>query len=244
MRALLPRPIDDPDVHGFFSSHWIEHGGLRANFIAGVDGAISVSGLSRGLQTPADNLIFAALRDLADAVIVGAGTARAERYAPVRPSGDRLAKRQRYGLPDMLPTVVVSQHLRLDPSDSLFAGSSPDAPTIVVTGAAGDATVRRALEATCDVIVWGDDQVDLGAVLADLRGRGLTRLLCEGGPTLFASLAGAGLIDELCLTISPLLAGPGSGRLTAGDAWPAPRDVRLLGLLTEDNALFGRYAVR
>ncbi len=90
----------------------------------------------------------------------------------------------------------------------------------------------------------GDDQVDLGAVLADLRGRGLTRLLCEGGPTLFASLAGAGLIDELCLTISPLLAGPGSGRLTAGDAWPAPRDVRLLGLLTEDNALFGRYAVR
>src|SRR2546429_47066 len=79
------------------------------------------------------------------------------------------------------------------------------------------------ISSRADVVICGDDVVDLGAVRAALADRGLTRILCEGGPTLFADLAAAGQVDELCLTLSPLLAGPGAGRITSGASWPLDR---------------------
>jgi riboflavin biosynthesis pyrimidine reductase len=243
MRALLPEAADEVDLHRSYSRHWLDVGGVRANFVSSVDGAVTVAGLSRGLQTPGDNQVFAVLRDLADAVLVGAGTARLEGYAVVELSARRRAIRTQFGLDAALPTVVVSHSLQLDPSTPLFADHGPR--TIVITRAAADQSVRAQLDAVADVVVCGDEVVDLGAARLALADRGLTRLLCEGGPTLFADLAQAGLVDELCLTVSPQLAGPGAGRIMAGPSWPldmAGRSpLRLEALLEEDEALFCRY---
>jgi riboflavin biosynthesis pyrimidine reductase len=241
MRVLLPTPSEDADLHAFYARDWIEDGGVRMNFISSVDGAVTVSGLSRGLQTPGDNAVFAALRDLADVVLVGAGTARDESYKPANPSAARREKRADYGLSPAHPIALVSRSLRLDLTSPLFIDAHPDARTIVITCQAGDPAVRQALAATADVLVLGEQDVDLTAAVAALRERGFTRILSEGGPTLFGEMAAAGLVDELDLSISPLLAGPGARRITGGQLWAAPLGLTLTGLLEEDDALFARY---
>jgi riboflavin biosynthesis pyrimidine reductase len=213
----------------------LAEGGVRANFIASADGAISANGLSRGLQTAGDNRVFATLRDLADVVLVGSGTAAAESYQPVVLTESRVSRRAEHGLAGSLPVAVVSGSLRLDPSAHLFA----DASTMVFTTTRGDRDVRRAL--TAEVIECGDSQLDITQVVSELRSRGLRRVLCEGGPTLLATITEAGVMDELCLSISPVLVGPGPGRLTAGESWSGLRGMSLIGLLEEDGALFCRY---
>lgn len=247
MRALFPYPEDDVDVHARYADGWLDGGGLRADFVSSVDGAVTVAGLSRGLQTRGDNQVFAALRDLADVVLVGGGTARAEGYAAAHPGGERLSQRRRFGLAPVLPTAVVSRSLRLDPAAPLFTDADSDARTIVITCEAGDAVVRAELERVADVIACGDQDVELGAAREALERRGLRRILCEGGPTLFADLCRAGVVDELCLSLTPFLAGPGPGRITAGAIWPVTEGelvrLRLAALLEEDGALFCRYAV-
>jgi riboflavin biosynthesis pyrimidine reductase len=244
MRALLPRPIDPVDIHDHYADGWLASGGIRANFVASVDGAASAGGLSRGLQTSGDNLVFAALRDLADVVLVGAGTARAEGYRAVRLSAAKQSIRRSHGLAPALPIAVVSQSARLDPDSDLFRTVDPDTQTIVITCATAGDDAQRALRPVADVVLCGEDTVDLAAMRARLMSRGLTRILCEGGPSLFADLAQAGEVDELCLSITPLLAGPGPGRITAGAAWSGdPTRLDLMGLLELDGALFGRYRI-
>lgn len=242
MRALLPEPAGSVDLYAWYGRDWLETGGVRANFIASVDGAISASGLSRGLQTEGDNRVFAALRDLADVILVGAGTARAEGYAAVTATERRLDVRRRYGLPDQLPIAVVSGSLGLDASSALFTGALPGARTIVVTTAASPADRRVALADVADVVVCGEREIDVAGLRAELYARGLTRVLCEGGPALFSHLVQHGGCDELCLTVSPLLVGPGPGRIVAGPEFgDHPRGLTLDGLLEEDGALFARY---
>jgi riboflavin biosynthesis pyrimidine reductase len=239
MRCLLPVPSDDVDLHAFYAEDWLEGGGVRMDFVASVDGAGALGGQSRGLQTPGDNRVFAALRDLADVVVAGAGTIRDEGYGPARLSERRLERRRAYGLRDDLPIAAVSASLRLDPSSALFTGSRP----IVITSGAADADRRRALEAVADVVVCGDETVDLSAARGALVERGLTRIVCEGGPRLFADFLRAGAVDELCLSVSPLLAGPDLPRIVGGTALPRPARLALVGLLEEDGALFARYRV-
>lgn len=242
MRALLPSPQDDVDVHAWYAADWLDRGGVRANFVSSVDGAVSAEGASRGLQTAGDNRVFAALRDLADVVLVGAGTARAEGYRPIEVSAARAAIRRERGLPDTLPTAVISRSLRVDPSAPLFADSTPYARTVVITCGSSDAGIRAALDASTDLVVVGEDEVDLPGARAALEQRGFTRILCEGGPTLFADLVREDVMDELCLSVTPLLAGPGAGRIANGAPWPGdPRRLVLAGLLEEDGALFSRY---
>lgn len=243
MRALLPEPQDDVDVHAFYAADWLDTGGVRADFVCSVDGAVSAAGVSRGLQTPGDNRVFAALRDLADVVLVGSGTALAEGYGAVRPVERRQDVRQRYGLAPALPIAVMSRSLALDPGSALFATEQPAARTLVLTCTAAAAERRRALAAVADVVDCGADTVEPSLVRTALFQRGLHRIVCEGGPTVLAQFAAAGALDELCLSISPLLAGPGAGRITAGDSWPAAASLRLTGLLEEDGALFCRYRV-
>jgi riboflavin biosynthesis pyrimidine reductase len=245
MRALLPEPGDDVDVHAWYARDWLDGGGLRLDFVASVDGAATADGASRGLQTPGDNRIFAALRDLADVVLAGAGTVRTEGYAPITLSPRRAALRHEHGLAAELPTAVISRSLRLDPHSPLFAEAPPSARTIVLTCEAGDPAVRAALAQCADVVMCGEDDVDLPLARHELEQRGLTRILCEGGPTLFAGLAQAHIVDELCLSITPLLTGPGARRIVAGAQWPeGPVGLRLTGLLEEDGALFCRYRAR
>ena len=126
------------------------------NFVACVDGAATAEGASRGLQTPGDNAVFAALRDLADVVLAGAGTVRAEGYAAIRVSERRREQRRRFGLREVLPTAVVSRSLRLDPSSSLFTDTVPEARTVVLTCGAADPVVLQTLRARADVVVVGD----------------------------------------------------------------------------------------
>jgi riboflavin biosynthesis pyrimidine reductase len=245
MRALLPQPSAEVDVHEFYARDWVDEGGLRVDFVCSVDGAATADGVSRGLQTPGDNRVFAAMRDLADVVLAGAGTVRTEGYRPIRLSERRTGIRTGYGFAGQLPTAVISRSLRLDPAAELFTAAPEEARTIVITCAAGDAEVRAALEPVADVIVCGDADVDLPAARSALEERGLRRILCEGGPTLFGELADAGVMDELCLSITPLLAGPGARRIIAGALWHGnPHELRLTGLLEEDGALFCRYRGR
>jgi riboflavin biosynthesis pyrimidine reductase len=244
MQQLFPPSGTDSnlDVSDFFGRDWLDRGGLRVNFIASVDGAITVSGKSAGLQTPGDNLIFAALRDLADVVLVGAGTARTEGYTALNPTSVRAQKRVANGLAPTLPIAIVTRSLGMDPSSALFTAAGPDSRTLVFTCATASPAEHTELTEVAEVIVCGDQEVDLTEVRATLAGRGLGRILCEGGPSLFASLAYSGNVTELCLSISPTLAGPGSGRVTNGLPWPlAPLPLGLTGLLEEDGALFARY---
>ena len=247
MRLLMPAPTPgdhDVDLHAHYGRDWLAAGGLRVNFVSSADGAATADGLSRGLQTSGDNKVFAALRDLADVVLAGGGTARAEGYAATSLSARRIALRRDHGLAEWLPIAVVSRSLRLDPSAPLFTAAPPQARTIVITCAAADAATRGALEQVADVAVCGDADVDLEVARRELERRGLVRILCEGGPTLFGDLAEAGVVDELCLSITPQLTGPGAGRIVAGQDWPAQaRPLRLTGLLEEDGALFCRYAL-
>lgn len=251
MRALFPPDpttgsssgtgAGDVDVHDWYGRGWTATGGLRLNFIASVDGAITVDGVARGLQTPGDTRVFDALRDLADVVLVAAGTARAEGYRTVRLPEHRRNRRRDTGFRAELPTAVVSRGLELDPRGGLFAGSGADR-TIVITCGAADPARRAALAAVADVVVAGDDDVDPAAARATLVDRGLQRILCEGGPRLTAALLRAGVVDELDLSVSPLLVGPGVDRMVSGAAWQrGPVPLRLAALLEEDGALFARY---
>jgi riboflavin biosynthesis pyrimidine reductase len=243
MRALFPDALPDVDLHRWYGAQWLETGGVRMNFVSSVDGGATAAGLSEGLQTPGDNAVFAALRDLADVVIVGGRTTVDEGYRPIRLSPERAQRRAALGLPATLPTAVVSASLRLDPTVPLFGDSPAGARTIVLTTTSADPSVRAALARTCEVVDCGEQTVDLPAARAALVEGGHRRILGEGGPTLFASMAAAGVVDELCLSITPLLVGPGSRRITAGEPWSARSGLELRGLLEEDGALFARYRV-
>jgi riboflavin biosynthesis pyrimidine reductase len=244
MRAVLPDAIHDVDIHAHYAANWLDRGGLRVNFVASADGAAHAEGKSAGLQTPGDNVVFSALRDLADVVLVGAGTAVIEGYRPVRLSERRVLTRRDYGLPPAVPVAISSRTLRIDPDADLFTAAAPNARTVVLTCAAAPADKITALRDVADLVICGDDSVEPLRARAALAERGHRRILCEGGPTLFGEFAGAGTVDELCLTVAPLLSGPGPQRIIGGPAWADPRRLDLVGLLEEESALFLRYRVR
>jgi riboflavin biosynthesis pyrimidine reductase len=214
---------------------------LRANMVASADGAGAFEGLSAGLSSAADRKLFALLRALCDVVLVGAGTARTEGYRPARRRPElAFAREGRTATP---PIALVSRALDVDPDSALFAQAPPDARTIVITCDASPAGLRATVARVADVIVAGEGAVDLAAAVTALRDRGLGRVLCEGGPQLLGYLAAAGVLDELCLTVSPLLAGPGATRITAGESFPA-RPMSLAHVLAEDGFLFCRYVAQ
>jgi len=212
---------------------------LRMNFVTSVDGAVEVEGYSAGLQTEADNRVFGLLRMLADGLMVGAGTLRHERYKAVRLGAARREWRERNGLDPDPRLVIVSGRLDLDPAAPPLA-NAPVRP-IVITHSAAHGRRRDALSTVADVLVHGVDRVDLRGAVAELRDAyKLGQILCEGGPHLFGALHAADLIDEVCLTVSPLRAGPGAARIIGGT--PAGvRRMRLAHALADDGTLLLRY---
>lgn len=231
MQQLLPtgRPLTVADLLELYEPP----DGVRAGFVLSTDGGVAHDGTSRTLQSPADEAVFHALRAVADAVLVGAGTARAEDYGSVRPRPDGQAWRAARGLPEQPPLVVVSRSLDLDPQARFLQG-----PSVVVTCRSAPGRDRFP-----DVVVAGDQEVDLAEAVQQLAGRGLTRLLCEGGPHLLTALLRAGLVDELCLTHSPLLVGPAPTLLTEAQDPPVALDLRHL-VDGGDGVLLARYSVR
>ena len=218
---------------------------LRANMVASLDGAATVGGRSGGLSGEADEQVFAMLRAHADVILVGAGTARAEGYGPVQPESEGLRWAfLRDGRAPSPPIAVVTRALDLDLGSPLFADAPPHARTIVITTESAPAGRRAAAARTAEVIVTGEASVDLMAAVDALAERGYQRISCEGGPHLLAQLAGEGLLDELCFTVSPLLAGPGANRIMAGGL-PLPGGgtlpVTLAHVLADEGYLLCRY---
>lgn len=240
MRMIFPSPGDDLDLPALAAAYtYPRERWLRANFVSSADGAAHLDGLSGGLSSAADKRVFGILRVLTDVVLVGAGTARDEGYKPAR-RRDSLAS-LRAGRPAAPPIALVSRSLGLDLAAPLFTEAAADARTIVITCEASDAGLRAEAAKLADVIVAGDESVDLAAALTELAGRGLSRVLCEGGPHLLGDLKAAGLVDELCLSLSPVLAGPGASRIVAGQHSPA-RPLALKQVIADDDGfLFCRY---
>lgn len=209
---------------------------LRMNFVASIDGAVELEGHSEGLSGKADKRVFGLLRMVCDALVVGAGTLRHEGYRAVRLDERRRAWRRDRGLAEYPTLVVVSRSLNLDPESAAFA----DAPVRPVVLTCERATAPAGLTDVADLVRVGAERVDLAHGLAELRRRGHGQLLCEGGPHLFGSLTAADLVDEMCLTVAPLLTGPGAGRITAGPTTP-PLGMALRHVLTAEDSLLLRY---
>jgi riboflavin biosynthesis pyrimidine reductase len=238
VRRLFPEPGEIPDDLALARAYELPPGrALRMDFITSLDGAIAVDGRSEGLQSPGDQRVFRTLRAVADVVLVGHGTASAEGYGQVGPDTPLGRLRTLLGRPATVPIAVVSRRASLAPGDKLAVPG-----TLLVTCNAADPGRRAALtDAGVDVLVCGDDDVDLRVALDVLAERGLEQVTCEGGPQLLRSALTAGVVDELDLTIAPALVG-GSTRLLDAPLGGVVR-TELRQLLEEDGVLFARYAV-
>jgi riboflavin-specific deaminase-like protein len=236
----LPDPVDGPALYradrrtGFAHRPWV-----LLNMVASLDGAIAIEGRSGGLGGASDRAVFSALRTCADVIVVGAGTARAENYGPPDMSADDRARRLERGQAAVPRMVVVTASLELDPTSRLFA--DPERRPIVLTTTDAPDRPRRRLDPVADIVEAGQGRVDVRAMLEALRADGARVALCEGGPTLNGQLTAEGLVDEVCLTISPLLVGGHAPRVAdASEAGPVAT-MRLDRLLEDDGALFLRY---
>ncbi|MFJ8691523.1 pyrimidine reductase family protein [Streptomyces roseolilacinus] len=214
---------------------------LRANMVSSLDGAAQHDGRSEPISSAADMRIFGTLRALADVVVVGAETVRLEGYRPARAREAFAARRAAAGQGPAPAIAVVSASLDLDFSLPLF--TSPLVPTLVLTGAAAPPDrVREAERAGAEVVVAGDGPgVEPGRAVEALAGRGLTRQLTEGGPRLLGQFVAAGVLDELCLTVSPTLTAGDAQRIAGGPAVAVPSRFALASVLEEDGFLFTRY---
>ena len=186
---------------------------VRANMVASADGAATAQGRSGGLSGEADRELFSVLRSLADVIVAGAGTARAEKYRPVTAKEAWAGLRE--GRPPTPPIAVVTGSLDLDPDGPLLTEAPPHARTIVLTTDAAPADRRAAVARHADVVVAGHGVLSPEAIIGALAERGYRRILIEGGPHLLGQIAAAGLLDELCLSLSPVLAGGRAGRILA-----------------------------
>jgi riboflavin biosynthesis pyrimidine reductase len=241
MRALLPHDLDDP-THPetlFHAYRAPQRSWLRANFVASADGSASVEGTAAGLGSPADQAVLAILRAHAEVVLVGAGTVRTEGYGPLQHTPERTALRTELGLTGPARLAVVTGHPDFTGAERWIA-QAPVPPIILTTPQAAHAIPgAEVVDCGASDATW----VSADGIVAALHERDLHAILCEGGPHLLGELGGAGSVDELCLTLSPLLVGPGTPRIVAGPPWPHTRRSRLTQLLEEDGMLFARYAL-
>ena len=210
------------------------------NMVASADGATVVDGVSDKLGGQGDRAIFLFLRSLADAILAGAGTVRAEGYGPPKVREEHREGRARRGQAARPRLCIATRGAGFDFSTPLF--NDPDNRPIILCPA--DAPAERLDEARrhADVIAQGKGQLDLAAALRRLAADGVEVVLCEGGPSLNATLLEHGLVDELCLTVSPTLVGSGGGSTIAGaPQLPAPLGMHLATVVEHDGELFLRY---
>jgi riboflavin-specific deaminase-like protein len=211
---------------------------LGLNMVSALDGKATVDGRTEGLSTDLDRRLFHHLRTQADAVMVGAGTARTERYGRITKSDELRAKRVAEGLAADPLAVIVSARLALPPDLPIL--NEPEQPVLIATAS------EESLPGVSDQVEYarvGDDLPKLMALLS--KERGLRSVLCEGGPTLNSYLLSAALVDELFLTVSPRLAG-GDDALTivAGRRLVEPAELALVSLAEHDGELFTRWRIR
>ncbi len=216
-------PLDAPALERLYA--YPDRPWLRANMVSTLDGAAAGNdGRTGTINTPADLVVYTLLRDLADVILVGAGTARAEGYMSADPrTGDRAARAVAEGRAAHPEMAVVSGTGQLPPllAERRENGGGVLLVTCEAAGAGALDRARHTLGAD-RVLVCGRESVDLRAAVDALVDRGLPRILCEGGPRLLADVAAADLLDELCLTVVPLLAGGVEQRIAVGTSADAP----------------------
>jgi riboflavin biosynthesis pyrimidine reductase len=218
---------------------------LVLNMVATVDGRATLGGRSGPISDRADRSLFHGLRTAVDAVLVGAGTVRTERYGRIIMDADRRELRRRRGLSPEPLACIVSGRLAFDDDIPLLA--EPEARIVFLTSSAAS---LPASAAQIEYVRTAEDgRLDLRAGLLELRARfAVDRVLCEGGPHLCAQLLAAGLVDELFLSVAPKLAGgePSGGealRIIAGGELEPTVELELLAILRERSSLFLRYGV-
>jgi riboflavin-specific deaminase-like protein len=210
---------------------------LALNMVSSLDGKATIDWRTRGLSSEIDRRLFHQLRTQVDAVMVGAGTVRVERYGRIMKSEELRDRRRAEGLePDPLAVIVSA---RLDLPADLPLLNEPDQRVLIATGS--DATLPE-LGAHVEYLRVGDD---LPVLMARLReDYGVHSVLCEGGPTLNSHLLAAALVDELFLTLHPVLTG-GAAALTivAGRTLVAPTELSLESVSEGDGDLFTRWRI-
>jgi len=210
---------------------------LGLNMVSSLDGKATLNWRTKGLSTEVDRSLFHHLRTQADAVMVGAGTAREERYGRMTKNDELREKRVGEGRSPEALAVVVSGRLDL-PRDLPLLNEAEQA-VLIATG------VEHSLVDTHPGIEYARVGDDLPRLMAELRERGVRSVLCEGGPTLNSFLFAAGLVDELFLTMNPKVVG-GAAALTivAGRELVEPVELDLLSVAEAEGELFTRWRVR
>ena len=239
---LLPRPATNVDPLALYSLGDRPSPDGRpyvvVNMVSSVDGATALDGVTEALGSATDRDIFLHLRELADAIMVGASTVRAEHYGPARLTPAAQADRGARNQSAVPPIVVPTSSIDFDWDSALFTESRP----ILIIPRNTNATKLDRAARSADIITCGDSLVDLSDALPQLHQRGINLLLCEGGPTLNTELFAADLIDELCLTISPFLVGGQQPRgIIAAGPTTMVETLSLVHVLEEAGFLFLRY---
>lgn len=245
MRYIWPqddaRAVDDDELELLYQ-YPAEPRWLVVNYVASADGAIEIDGRSAGLSNPADRRVYELGSDLADVVLLGAGTAVIEEFRGVHPDEQTAERRRRHALAAVPPIAVVTSGRSLPPDAPVI--TEAQVPTIILTCAAAPRPVRQEwVAAGADVVIAGTETVNMSRAVDELVRRGLSRIDCEGGPKLLGSLLAAGLVDELRLTVSPLLVSGTADRIAKG-AGIEPAALELASVLAEDNTLLLRYLVK
>jgi riboflavin-specific deaminase-like protein len=240
MRRLFPDPgpttpeeqIGGLDLRGLAGE---ERPYVVTNFAVTVDGRATIGGRSGPIGTDADTEVFHRLRTRVDAILVGAGTIRTEKYGPLIEDSGVRSRRDRELLAHYPLAVVVSNSLDLPWDIGLFTSGLGN--VLIATASEEEPPETK----TSVKVQRHEGKVDLARLLEGLRReRGVITVLCEGGPHLHGELLALGLIDEMFLTIAPQLAG-GSGPGLFEGAPEMPRDLAAVWLLEEDGELFARY---
>ena len=215
---------------------------LMINMIASADGAIALDGTSEALGNPADEAVFSAVRACADWIVAAAGTVRAESYGLPRPTAATRRARRAAGRADRPRLAVVSGSLDLDLRLPLFAEQRPgDELPVILTGKDASVEAADALESVAEVVRLDSARPQPTEILAELDRRGAAVVLSEGGPSFNGQLADAGMIDELCLSIAPLVVGGAGPRIVHGSLRTVPVGLSIDHLLEASDTLFVRY---
>ena len=208
---------------------------LFVNMVSSVDGGTQVDGRSSSIGDHQDTVVFRALRSVADVVLVAAATVRAEGYGAATLPDHLVRWRRAENMSDNPRIAIVSRSLDLDLDPF---GSDPP---IVITSESAPGDRRRHMSEWTDVLIAGQDRVDLSAAVRDLHERGHGRILCEGGPSLNGQLARGDLVDEWCLTISPVLLSGDSKRILSGPALEKGHRVVLDRVIRGEQSIFTRW---
>ena len=197
---------------------------LRLNLITSVSGSAAGSdGTSETLTNPADRKILGVIRELADVVLIGAQSVRAEGFSLPRKA--RLAIVTRSG----------------DLSGHRIAGPIEPGRLFVLCPAAAAENAASLAGAEIIVVDSADGSLRADAILDALYSHGLESIVCEGGPNLAAQFAAAGLLDEVCLSTSPSLGGP-SLPLLGSELAPIALELSSL-MIDESSGLYARWAI-